>query len=163
MDLKEMEEIRRIVRDETRREYNRLKENEMSRKERNTQEILKQYRNAVFHVKEITLDEKEKLRKNIAASGAFSHFVDDIECANVNTKIVVRNINKAIKEIEKRRVSEGRQQEYRAFQLYYLEGLTYENAKAKLEDETGEQLGKVTVKRWCDKILKELSVLLWGL
>lgn len=163
MESKQIEEIRRIAREETRREYNRLNEKELCKKERDTQEILKQYRNVVFHVKEITVSDAEKFRETIKAAGIGNHFVDDLECANVNTRIMLRNINKAIEEIRQRRISEGRQQEYRAFQLYYIEGLTYENVKIRLEDETGEQLGKVTVKRWCDKALKELSVLLWGI
>ena len=162
MDLKEKEEIRRIVRDETRREYKRLKEKEKDKKERDTQELMKQYRNAVFHMEKIST-EAGQIQKELPAAGISSYYMDILENANTSTRIMLRNINNVLTEIEQRRRSEGRQQEYRAFQLYYLEGLTYEKVKDKLEAETGEQLGAITVKRWCDKILNELSVLLWGI
>lgn len=161
MDLKEKEEIRRIARDETRREYKRLKEKEKDKKERDTQELMKQYRNAVFHMEKITT-ETGQIQKELPAAIS-SYYMDTLEKANTSTRIILRNINNALTEIEQRRKSEGRHQEYRAFELYYLEGLTYEKVKNKLESETGEQLGSVTPKRWCDGVLKELSILLFGI
>lgn len=161
MDLKEKEEIRRIARDETRREYKRLKEKEKDKKERDTQELMKQYRNAVFHMEKITT-ETGQIQKELPAAIS-SYYMDTLEKANTSTRIILRNINNALTEIEQRRKSEGRQQEYRAFELYYLEGLTYEKVKDMMEAETGERIGDVTPKRWCDGILKELSTLLWGI
>lgn len=161
MELKEKDEIRRIAREEARREYKRLKEKEKTNKEQDTRELMKQYRDAVFHMNNISsADDAAQVYEHISIS---SHFIDKVENANTSTRIMLRNINSALEEIKKRRIKEGRQQEYRAFQLYYLEGLTYDKVKDLLEEETGDRIGDVTPKRWCDGVLKELSSLLWGI
>ena len=47
-------------------------------------------------------------------------------------------------------------QEYKAFELYFMDGKDYEQIAEELDT------GKNPPRRWVTGILKELSVLLWG-
>ena len=73
------------------------------------------------------------------------------------------NIDKVIEEMAKRRKKAGREHEYAAFDMYFMQGMSYEQIVEQMEQETGERLGKNTPRRWVNGILDEMSVLLWGL
>ena len=133
-----------------------MKEKERKQKLEDTKAIMEEYQSALFHLRNINADDETHEETG-------SRYLDRLEQANVNTRIMIRNVDKALAEIQRRREEDGRQQEYRAFQLHFLEGMAYEKVVDQMERESGQQIGKVTPRRWCDGIMEELSTLLWGI
>lgn len=72
-------------------------------------------------------------------------------------------IDKVIDEMKKRRDAAGRELEYLVFDMYFMQGMTYEQIIEQVEKDRGETLGKNTPRRWVTGIINEMSVLLWGL
>lgn len=152
---KEIQEIQRVAREAARKEFQALQKKANDKKLNDTKEIMKQYRDAMFHLRHI----KPETEKNEISS----KYLNRLESANANTRAIIKNVDRALAEIARRREADGRQQEYRAFQLHYIEGLSYDKTLEQLERETGQQIGKVTPNRWCDGIIAELAILLWGI
>ena len=73
------------------------------------------------------------------------------------TILMLDHIDKAVEEIERRRQQQGREVEYKAFELYFMQGLDYVDIAEELNP------GKNTPRRWISGIINELSVLLWGI
>lgn len=73
------------------------------------------------------------------------------------TILMLDHIDKAVEEIERRRQQQGREVEYKAFELYFMQGLDYADIAEELNT------GKNTPRRWISGIINELSVLLWGI
>lgn len=69
----------------------------------------------------------------------------------------VEYIDKAVEEIERRREAAGRGVEYKAFEMYFMQGMDYAEIAEELDT------GKNTPRRWVTGIINELSVLLWGI
>ena len=67
------------------------------------------------------------------------------------------HIDKAVEEIERRREAAGRGVEYKAFEMYFMQGMDYAEIAEQLDT------GKNTPRRWVTGIINELSVLLWGI
>lgn len=155
MELTE-KDIRRIAKETVKRELREIKRKEHEQKLEDTKNIMEDYKNALFHLRNINAEEETREK-------ADSKYLDRLEQANTSTRIMIRNVDRALAEISRRRAEEGRQQEYRAFQLRYIEGLAYEKVVDQMEKESGQQIGKVTPRRWCDGIIEELSTLLWGI
>mgnify|MGYP003017194275 FL=1 len=59
--------------------------------------------------------------------------------------------------IERRREAAGRAVEYKAFEMYFMQGMDYAEIAEELDT------GKNTPRRWVTGIINELSVLLWGI
>ena len=155
MELTE-KDVQRIAKETVKRELREIKRKEYKQKLEDTKNIMEDYKNALFHIRNINT-ETDKPEKTD------SRYLDRLEQANTSTRIMIRNVDRALAEIARRREAEGRQQEYKAFQLHYIEGVSYEKIIDQLERESGQQIGKVTPRRWCDGILEELSTLLWGI
>lgn len=66
------------------------------------------------------------------------------------------NIKAAMQELEKRREAAGRGIEYKAFTMYFVEGLAYMTIADVLNT------GKNTPRRWITQLIQELSILLYG-
>lgn len=73
------------------------------------------------------------------------------------TLIMTAHIDKAVEEIERRREAAGRGVEYKAFEMYFMQGMDYAEIAEQLDT------GKNTPRRWVTGIINELSVLLWGI
>lgn len=73
------------------------------------------------------------------------------------TLIMTAHIDKAVEEIERRREAAGRGVEYKAFEMYFMQGMDYAEIAEELDT------GKNTPRRWVTGIINELSVLLWGI
>lgn len=155
MELTE-KDVRRIAKETVKRELREIKSKEAKQKLEDTKAIMEEYQNALFHLRNINTEDTTQENTD-------SRYLDRLEQANVNTRIMIRNVDKALAEIARRREADGRQQEYKAFKLHYIDGLSYEKVAEQLEKETGERIGINTPRRWCDAIIEELSTLLWGI
>ena len=117
--------------------------------------LMKCYRDAVFHIENAVSEGSQ-----VAAEYANEKeevYLRSVRRTRFRTMIIKSHIDRAIDEMKRRREAEGRGEEYKAFEMYFMEGVSYEQIAEELE--TGES----TPRRWIKGILKELSVLLWGL
>lgn len=120
-----------------------------------TYALMKCYRDAVFHIENAVSEGNQ-----VAAEYANEKeevYLRSVRRTRFRTMIIKSHIDRAIDEMKRRREADGRGEEYKAFEMYFMEGVSYEQIAEELE--TGES----TPRRWIKGILKELSVLLWGL
>ena len=84
-------------------------------------------------------------------------YLESIRRTRFKTLIMTAHIDKAVEEIERRREAAGRGVEYKAFEMYFVQGMDYAEIAEELDT------GKNTPRRWVTGIINELSVLLWGI
>lgn len=139
------------------REWKRQEEVERRRdKYHNTFTLMKCYRDAVFHI-ENAVSDGEQLELKGMTEEQQQMYLESIRRTRFKTLIMTAHIDKAVEEIERRRKAAGKEVEYRAFELYFMQGWDYEQIAEELDT------GKNTPRRWITKIINELSVLLWGI
>ena len=90
-------------------------------------------------------------------------YLSSVRRTRLKTLLMTTNIDKAIDEMAKRRKAAGRELEYQVFDMYFMQGMSYEQIIDQVEKDTGERLGKNTPRRWVTGIINEMPVLLWGL
>lgn len=138
-------------------EYRRqeAKENKQD-KYHNTFMLMKSYRDAVFHIENAVSDGKQ-----LELAGMTDEqqriYLESVRRSRFKTLIMTAHIDKAVEEMERRRKAAGREVEYIAFELYFMQGKDYAEIAEELET------GKNTPRRWVTAIINELSVLLWGI
>lgn len=138
-------------------EYKKQEEKDKRQnKYHNTFTLMKCYRDAVFHIQNAVSD-GEQLELKEMTEEQRRVYLESIRRSRFKTLIMTAHIDKAVEEIERRRREAGREEEYRAFDLYFIQGKSYEEIAQELET------GKNTPRRWITAIINELSVLLWGI
>ena len=121
------------------------KQEQKKEKYHNTFTLMKCYRDAVFHIENAISDEQQRT------------YLESIRRTRFKTLIMTAHIDKAVEEIERRREAAGRGVEYKAFEMYFMQGMDYAEIAEQLDT------GKNTPRRWVTGIINELSVLLWGI
>lgn len=138
-------------------EFKKQEERERKRdKYHNTFTLMKCYRDAVFHI-ENAVSDGEQLELVGMTDEQQRVYLQSVRRSRFKTLIMTAHIDKAVEEIERRRRVEGREIEYKAFELYFMQGRDYAEIAEELET------GKNTPRRWVTAIINELSVLLWGI
>lgn len=138
-------------------EFKKQEERERKRdKYHNTFTLMKCYRDAVFHI-ENAVSDGEQLELVGMTDEQQRVYLQSVRRSRFKTLIMTAHIDKAVEEIERRRRAEGREIEYKAFELYFMQGKDYAEIAEELET------GKNTPRRWVTAIINELSVLLWGI
>jgi hypothetical protein len=122
----------------------------------NTFTLMKCYRDAVFHI-ENAISDGGQLKLDGMTDEQQRLYLQSIRRTRLKTLIMTVHIDKAVEEIERRRKAAGREVEYKAFELYFIQGKDYAEIAEELET------GKNTPRRWVTAIINELSVLLWGI
>lgn len=138
-------------------EYKRQEEKDKKRdKYHNTFMLLKCYRDAAFHVENAISDGTQ-----LALTGMTDEqqrtYLESVRRSRFKTMIMTAHIDKAVEEMERRRKAAGREVEYKAFEMYFMQGMDYAQIAEELET------GKNTPRRWVTAIINELSILLWGI
>ena len=127
-------------------EYKKQEEKDRKQnKYHNTFMLMKCYRDAAFHI------------ENAISDGEQRTYLESIRRSRFKTLIMTAHIDKAVEEIERRRKAADREIEYKAFEMYFMQGMDY----AKIAEEL--DTGNSTPRRWITAIINELSVLLWGM
>lgn len=138
-------------------EYKKQEERDKKRdKYHNTFALMKCYRDAVFHI-EHAVSEGEQLGLVGMTDEQQRTYLESVRRSRFKTLIMTAHIDKAVEEIERRRKEADREEEYRAFELYFMQGWDY----ARIAEELNT--GKNTPRRWVTGIINELSILLWGI
>lgn len=138
-------------------EFKKQEEKEKKRdKYHNTFTLMKCYRDAVFHI-ENAISDGTQLELCGMTDEQQRTYLESVRRSRFKTLIMTAHIDKAVDEIERRRKAAGREVEYKAFELYFMQGKDYVEIAEELET------GKNTPRRWVTAIINELSVLLWGI
>jgi len=139
------------------REYQKeLSRGKRKDKYHDTFRLMKCYQDAVFHI-ENAVSEETQLELESKTDEAGEIYLRSIRRTRFRTMLMTAHIDKAIDEMERRRIKEDRALEYKAFELYFIHRLTYLQIAEELH------IGKNTPRNWITGIIKELSILLWGL
>lgn len=138
-------------------EYEKKREQEKKRdKYHNTFTLMKCYRDAAFHI-ENAISDGTQLELDGMTDEQQRIYLQSVRRSRFKTLIMTAHIDKAVEEIKRRRIVAGREVEYKAFELYFMQGKDYAEITEELET------GKNTPRRWVTAIINELSVLLWGI
>lgn len=154
------EELKQLLADAAKAgvaEYKRQETKERKKdKYHDTFSLMKCYRDAVFH-KENAISEGTQLELDNMTEEQRETYLRSVRRTKFKTMLMLDHIDKAVEEIERRRTTAGREVEYKAFEMYFMQGVDYQQIAEELN------AGKNTPRRWITGIINELSVLLWGL
>lgn len=138
-------------------EYKKQEERDRKKdKYHNTFSLMKCYRDAVFHI-ENAISDGEQLELKGMSDEQQRMYLESVRRSRFKTLIMTAHIDKAVEEIERRREAAGRGIEYKAFEMYFMQGMDYAAIAEELDT------GKNTPRRWVAAAINELSVLLWGI
>ena len=118
---------------------------------------MKCYRDAVFHRDNAVSEAAQLQQQGELTEEQQATYLRSIRRTRFKTILMLDHIDKAVEEIERRRTQQGREVEFKAFELYFMQGLDYVDIAEELNT------GKNTPRRWISGIINELSVLLWGI
>lgn len=158
--------LKAMLQEQAKTAIKELKREESKERKRNkyhdTFALMKCYRDAVFHI-ENAVSEGTQLEIQDMSEEQQETYLRSVRCTRFRTMLMTANIDKAIDEMARRRTEAGRELEYKVFDMYFMQGMAYEQIIEQVEKDTGERLGKNTPRRWVTGIINEMSVLLWGL
>ncbi len=138
-------------------EYKRQEERDKKKnKYHNTFTLMKCYRDAAFHIENAISDGQQLELKGMTDEQQRT-YLESVRRSRFKTLIMTAHIDKAVEEIERRRVAAGRGIEYKAFEMYFMQGMDYAAIAEELDT------GKNTPRRWVTAAINELSTLLWGI
>lgn len=132
--MDEKEQIQEIIKETAIRTVEAYRQTRQQERYNKTFKLLKQYRDGLFY-----LDNAGEERQKGKTAAAVLH------------------VAAALDEIKRRRQQTGRENEYTALEMYFIQGHTYE------EIETALAAGKGTPRRWITAAVQELTALLWGI
>lgn len=160
------DELKAMLQEQAKTAIKELKREETKERKRNkyhdTFSLMKCYRDAVFHI-ENAVSEGTQLEIQDMSEEQQETYLRSVRHTRFRTMLMTANVDKAIDEMARRRAAAGREQEYKVFDMYFMQGMAYEQIIEQVEKDTGERLGKNTPRRWVTGIINEMSVLLWGL
>ena len=160
------EELQAMLQAAAKTAIKELRKEEAKEKKKNkyhdTFSLMRCYRDAAFHI-ENAISEGTQLELEDMTEEQQEVYLRSVRRTRVKTMLMTANIDKAIEEMARRRKEAGREQEYNVFEMYFMQGMTYEQIIEQVEKDSGEKLGKNTPRRWVTGIINEMSVLLWGL
>ena len=159
------EDLKSMLQEAAKTAIKELKREESKERKRNkyhdTFSLMKCYRDAVFHI-ENAVSEGTQLEIQDMTEEQQETYLRSVRRTRFRTMLMTANVDKAIDEMERRRTVAGREMEYKVFDMYFMQGMGYEEIIEQVEKDTGERLGKNTPRRWVTAIINEMSVLLWG-
>lgn len=160
------EGLRNMLQEAAKTAIKELRQQENKERKRNkyhdTFSLMKCYRDAVFHI-ENAVSEGTQLEIQDMTEEQQETYLRSVRRTRFRTMLMTANIDKAIDEMARRRAVAGREVEYKVFDMFFMQGMTYEQIIEQVEKDTGEHLGKNTPRRWVTSIINEMSILLWGL
>lgn len=113
-----------------------LKREETKERKRNkyhdTFSLMKCYRDAVFHI-ENAVSEGTQLEIQDMTEEQQETYLRSVRRTRFRTMLMTANIDKAIDEMAKRRAAAGRELEYKVFDMYFMQGMAYEQIIEQVE------------------------------
>lgn len=110
-----------------------------------TYKLLKKYSEAIKYIEAVSKIENDNSKLQYKNQ------------SKEKTIYMIKIINNAMQELKAKRKRNNREIEYKAFELYFVQGLSYEKIAEEL------QTGKNTPSKWIEAAVKDISVFIWGL
>lgn len=134
----------------------------------NTKLLLRNYNSLKAHVEKSICSlndiEKERLEELEEMELAWYEeekedevYLSSIRRSRVRTLLMISHVEKALKELKEKTLRDNMYEHYRALEMYYIEEKSYEKIQEELT------CSKNTPLRWINSMVRELSVLLFGL
>ena len=155
MTQAEIEALAQAAAERAVNEYIKAQEKQAKKnKYHNTFLLMKSYRDAAFHI-----DNAVSEAAQISAGDNMheNNYLRSIRKTRFKTQIMKAHIDTVLDEMKRRREAAGRGAEFDAFDMYFMQGMTYEQIAEALN------AGKNTPRRWISGIINEMGVLLWGI
>ena len=155
MTQAEIEALAQAAAERAVNEYIKAQEKQAKKnKYHNTFLLMKSYRDAAFHI-----DNAVSEAAQISAGDNMheNNYLRSIRKTRFKTQIMKAHIDTVLDEMKRRREAAGRGAEFEAFDMYFMQGMTYEQIAEALN------AGKNTPRRWISGIINEMGVLLWGI
>lgn len=142
------------------REYDKEKKLEQKKKVfHNTKLLLKHYNDLKTHVDKAIYD-INSLEWDLEEIGELERdelYILSIRRSKSKTLIMIAHIDMAMEQLKKKQYHLCTIEKYQALESYYFNEETYENIAEKLN------CGVITVRRWVNEMINELSILLFGI
>lgn len=154
-----MDDIHSLALESAREAIKEYKKEEIITKKKDryhdTYALMKIYRDVAIHIEKSICD-GDQLPMEGMTEAQRRIYIQSIRCSKIKSMLMTSHIDAMVNEIYRRRKQDGREIEYKAFELYFFEGKSYEQISEEL------QCGASSPRRWVSGILRELSPLLWG-
>lgn len=139
------------------KEYDReQKEGNKNRVLHNTKLLMKHYNSLKLHA-DNAVYRVEDLKEMDEYADEDRVYIASIMRSRLRTMIMVSHIEMALEELRDKKIKEGRYEQYRALELYYIEKHSCEEIEEDLN------CGKNTPARWINSSMRDLSILLFGI
>lgn len=138
------------------KEYSKEQKEEQKQKVlHNTKLLMKHYNSLKLHADNAVYKADDLM--DIEYSDEDRVYISSIMRSRLRTMVMVAHIEMALKELKEKKKKEGNFEQYRALELYYIDGHSYEELQGDLN------CGKNTPPRWVSIAIKDLSILLFGI
>ena len=155
MTQAEIEALAQAAAERAVNEYIKAQEKQAKKnKYHNTFLLMKSYRDAAFHIENAV---SEAAQISAGDNIHENNYLRSIRKTRFKTQIMKAHIDTVLDEMKRRREAAGRGAEFDAFDMYFMQGMTYEQIAEALN------AGKNTPRRWISGIINEMGVLLWGI
>ncbi|WP_195948135.1 hypothetical protein [Paraclostridium bifermentans] len=84
-------------------------------------------------------------------------WLESIARSKARTANLLKYIDDKLDYLEKKFIENKEHEKYKTFEMFFIQEMTSEDIQEIMN------CGKNSPKIWCDKVIKELSVLLWGI
>lgn len=142
-------------------EYEKKQNKKIEKKAfRNTELLMKNYNDFIKHVNYSISDINDiqsVVKLDLKENQYDELFILSIKQSKAKTLIMVSHIEKSLELLESEQKKEGTLEKYRALEMYYVEGKSYEKISEELN------CGINTPKRWINQMIKRLGVYLFGI
>lgn len=143
------------------KEFNKEKlEKERNKVFHNTKLLLKHYNSLKDHVIN-AIDDSGKLKEDylidIEGIGKDELYIMSIKRSKSKTLIMVAHIDMALEILKKKQLKNGTIEKYIALEMFYIRDIPYESIVKHFN------CGTNTPRRWMNEMIKELSILLFGI
>lgn len=124
----------------------------------NTRLLMKNYNNLKEHINSKESDEKIviKIDEELELKSDYI-WLESVVRSKTRTAKMMKYVDDKIDFLEKRYKEKQEYEKFKAFELYFINEMTNEEIQEELN------CSKNIPKKWTDIIVKELSVLLWGI
>lgn len=150
--LKEVDIIKNLAKEVLKEMKEQEKEKQMKKVFHNTKILMKNYNKFKDHIDKVT----DSIEYDMEIEDD-EILILSITRTKLRTAKMIAYIDSALDIIKKNMIITGEEYKYSSFCMYYIENKTNEDIMEKYS------CGKNTPKKWCDLVLNELSVLLWGI
>ncbi len=137
------------------------KENQLQQKKQvyhNTRLLLRNYKELMEHVLG-GIDNLGQIDCNMDMTGLDEDelYILSIKRSRAKTLIMLAHVDVSLEKLQAKQAELGTPEKYKALEMYYFEGKTYEEIQEGLHCGTG------TSRRWINQMVNQLSVYLFGI